>query len=201
MLYSFTGSPEDGAGPVAGLIQDAEGNLYGTTAGNGSDKLGTVFEVSSSGTFTLLHSFVGSPTDGRTPDGGLLPDASGNLFGTTHDGGVSNLGTVFELTSGGTLMLLHSFSGVADGAGPASGLITDAGGNFYGTAGGGGSNELGTVFELTSGGTLIVLHDFAGFGDGANPEAGVISDGAGNFYGTTLNGGAHGFGTVFKLTP
>lgn len=201
LLYSFTGSSDDGAQPVAGLIQDAQGNLYGTTAGNGSDKLGTIFEWSSSGTFMLLHSFVGSPSDGETPDGGLIRDAGGNFYGTTHSGGANSLGTVFELTSGGTLMLLHSFAGTADGAGPAAGVIMDGSGNLYGTTAGGGSNELGTVFELPSGGMPIVLHNFAGLGDGANPEAGVIMDGAGNFYGTTLNGGAHGFGTVFKLTP
>lgn len=201
VLYSFTGSSDDGSQPVAELIQDAQGNLYGATAGNGSDKLGTIFEWSSSGIFMLLHSFVGSPSDGETPDGGLIRDADGDLFGTTHGGGTANLGTVFELPSGGALMLLHSFSGTADGAGPAAGLIMDTSGNLYGSAGGGGSNELGTVFELTSGGILMVLHNFAGFGDGANPEAGLIMDGAGNLYGTTLNGGAHGFGTVFKLTP
>jgi len=201
ILYSFTGSPDDGDAPVAGLIEDAQGNLFGTTGGDGATKLGSIFEVSSNGTFMLLHSFVGGSSDGARPEGALLPDGSGNFFGTTHDGGTSNHGTVFELTSGGALMLLHSFAGTVDGAGPDGGLIADASANLYGTAAGGGSNSLGTVFELTTGGTLIVLHDFAGFGDGANPEAGLISDGAGNFYGTTLNGGAHGFGTVFKLTP
>jgi uncharacterized repeat protein (TIGR03803 family) len=130
VLYSFTGS--DGAGPLASLIADSAGNLYGTTSGGGTGLCnngtgcGVVFKVSPSGTETVLHSFMES--DGAFPEAGLITDNAGN--GTTFRGGAS--GVVFKLSPGGTETVLHSFAG-SDGRNPQAGLILDSAGNLYGT--------------------------------------------------------------------
>ncbi len=147
--YSFTGGPTDGEAPEAGLVMDAKGNLYGTTAVGGASGDGTVFEVSGKGKEIVLYSFAGGPTDGEQPEAGLVMDATGNLYGATVMGGASNLGTVFERSTTGAVTLLHSFTGGTDGATPYAGLIMDASGNLYGTAFEGGASNFGTVFELT----------------------------------------------------
>jgi uncharacterized repeat protein (TIGR03803 family) len=131
--------------------------------------------------------------------GKLFMDSSGNLYGTTCNGGVNNLGTVFVLDGSSNLTVLHSFSGT-DGAGPSAGLIMDSSGNLYGTTCNGGVNNLGTVFKLDGSGNLTVLHSFSGT-DGAGPSAGLIMDSSGNLYSTTASGGAYDYGTVFKLDP
>jgi uncharacterized repeat protein (TIGR03803 family) len=196
-LHSFTGG-DDGANPVASLIADAAGNLYGTTPYGGASGYGTVFALTPSGTETVLHSFTGGD-DGGYPAAGLIADASGNLYGTTGFGGDAGYGTVFRVTQSGTETVLHSFTN-ADGAYPLAGLIADAAGNLYGTTEGGGANGYGTVFKLTPSGTETVLHSFTN-ADGAFPLAGLIADADANLYGTTNNGGASGYGTVFKVTP
>src|ERR1022692_2790827 len=212
VLHSFSGGA-DGTHPYAGLIFDAAGNLYGTTDLGGAYGYGTVFELTpaAGGTWTekVLHNFNNEGTDGIERLGPLIIDAAGNLYGTTYQGGAYNsYGTVFELTpaAGGTWTekVLHSFGNGTDGLIPYGGLIFDAAGNLYGTTGYGGTNDLGTVFELTpaAGGTWTeqVLHSFGSGTDGAYPYAGLIFDGAGNLYGTTSGGGtAHG--TLFELTP
>jgi uncharacterized repeat protein (TIGR03803 family) len=210
VLHSFTGS--DGANPFAGLIADSSGNLYGTTNGGGNPAInaGVVFELSPSGTYTVLHSFCSSTgcSDGTSSQAGLIADSSGNLYGTTPGGGVpgtcssSGCGVVFELSPSGTYAVLHSFTGSFDGAIPAAGLIADSNRNLYGTteftAGVGTGN--GVVFKLSSSGTYTVLHSFTG-SDGANPFAGLLADSSGNLYGTTGYGGASNDGVVFKLSP
>jgi uncharacterized repeat protein (TIGR03803 family) len=191
VLYSFTGG-SDGALPFAGVIADAAGNLYGTTIDGGAGGQGTVFQLDPSGTLTVLY----SPDDG-SPWAGLLADAAGNLYGTIDAG--DGPGTIFQLTPSGTLNVLHRFTG-RDGAIPHGRLIADAAGNLYGTTHNGGTSGYGTVFQLDSSGTVTVLHSFTGGSDGAYPEAGLIADTAGNFYGTTYGGGAGGQGTVFQVT-
>ena len=209
VLHSFAVS--DGAQPSAGLIADAAGNLYGTTAIGGASTncpspaapvgCGTVFKLTTTGTFSVLHSFTLS--DGAQPSAGLIADAAGNLYGTTAVGAPGVAGTVFELTPTGTLTVLHGFAR-GEGEQPQAGLIADAAGNLYGTTAGGGASTncgafgCGAVFKLTPTGTLSVLHNFTG-SDGAEPFAGLIADAAGNLYGTTVLGGASGDGTVFKL--
>ncbi|MHB1814869.1 MAG: choice-of-anchor tandem repeat GloVer-containing protein [Steroidobacteraceae bacterium] len=150
VLYSFAGTTiHDGAYPRAGLIMDGSGDLYGTTSAGGTYDLGTVFEISTSGTETVLHSFAGGTSDGSDPNGGLLLGSSGSLYGTTSTGGAYDLGTVFKLSSDGTEVLLHSFAGgTTDGSSPKAGLIVDSAGNLYGTTSAGGVNDDGTVFEL-----------------------------------------------------
>jgi uncharacterized repeat protein (TIGR03803 family) len=152
VLHSFKGPP-DGASPSAGLLRDAEGNLYGTTTNGGeSYNAGTVFELSSSGKERVLHRFrVGYHVqhDGIYPYTAVVRDAEGNLYGTTGQGGLNGAGVVYEITADGTEKILHSFcSGdCSDGAYP-NGLIMDAKGNLYGTAFGGGVNKNGTVFMI-----------------------------------------------------
>jgi uncharacterized repeat protein (TIGR03803 family) len=195
-LASFNGT--DGAEPEAALVMDGSGNLYGTTAAGGASGDGTVFElVHGSGTVTTLVSFNG--TNGGEPFAGLLLDGSGNLYGTTAGGGASNDGTVFELAKGGnTVTTLASFSGT-DGASPYSTPIMDGSGNLYGTTAFGGASGDGTVFELVHrSGTITTLASFNKT-NGADPQAGLVRDSSGNLYGTTFEGGATGYGTVFGL--
>jgi uncharacterized repeat protein (TIGR03803 family) len=171
---------------------DSGGNLYGTATYGGAFGDGTVFELAhGSGTLTTLSAFDG--TNGSDPVGALIMDGSGNLYGTTAHGGASGAGTVFELANGsGTITTLASFSGT-DGATPEAGLIMDSSGNLYGTTVGGGASGYGTVFELANGSAIITtLASFNGT-NGYWPYAGLIMDGSGNLYGTTLGG------TVFKL--
>lgn len=200
VLYSFKGTP-DGAAPFAGLIQDATGNFYGTTAEGGANRKGTVFKMNAAGKFKVLHTFAGP--DGATPFGGLIRDQARSLYGTTLYGGDHDLGTVFKLDPAGHHEVLYSFSG-ADGAYPQSGLIRDGAGNLYGTTALGGASDFGTVFKLDNAGNHQLLYSFpGGFSgpDGAAPFGGVIRDAAGNLYGTTNSGGLYGWGTVFKLGP
>jgi len=213
VLYNFKGSP-DGSTPVAGLVRDAAGNLYGTTNVGGNNN-GTVFEVTSQGTEKILHTFKGNP-DGSQPWAGLVQDAAGNLYGTTAYGGAFNFGTVFKVTKAGKERVLYSFRGAPDGATPFAGLIRDSAGNLYGTTlhggsgscNGGGAQGCGTVFMLSAGGTETVLYSFAGGTDGERPAAGLVRDSAGNLYGTTVEGGGtncsdpfvNGCGTVFMIS-
>jgi len=216
VLYSFNGTP-DGSRPLAGLIFDTAGNLYGTTQFGGTSGNGTVFMVTPAGAETVLYSFLGA-NDGEFPAAGLLRDTSGNLFGTTQFGGSIcggvgiGCGTVFELTPTATgsysETVLYRFSVGTDGANPRAGLIADAAGNLYGTTFYGGSScpplSCGTVFRLAPNGNgtyaETVLYAFTG-NDGANPIGGLIADAVGSLYGTTSYGGTSGDGTVFKLTP
>ena len=199
VLYTFTGKPADGSLPMAGLIRDPAGNLYGTTFYGGASDFGTVFKLDTTGTETILHSFTGG-TDGANPGAGLVRDGAGNLYGTTFYGGESGFGTVYKLDRNGAETVLHSFAGSPlDGQEPTAGLIRDAAGNFYGTTITGGASNLGTVYKLDTTGKETVLYSFTGRPDGKFPWAGLVRDAAGNFYGTTLYGGASDFGTVYKL--
>jgi len=203
VLYSFTGG-SDGAYPLASLVTDASGNFYGTTEQGGTSGLGVVFKLAPGGTETVLHSFTGGGDDGANPLANLIMDASGNLYGTTVYGGADDLGTVFEVSPGGSETVLHSFAG-SDGALPVASVVMDGAGNLYGTTAQGGASTncgggCGTVFKLApGGGSETVIHSFSG-SDGANPEAAVILVGAGNLYGTTEVGGANDEGTVFEVS-
>lgn len=161
--------------------------------------------AASAQTFTILHSFTGQP-DGNGPNGGLVLDASGNLYGTTRLGGVSYHGTAFKLSPSGNETVLYSFV-AAYGASPNSTLVRGTKGTFYGTTNRGGAYDLGTVFKVDKKGHETVLHSFAGGADGAFPNA-LIRDSDGNLYGTASEGGGGsgcyygaGCGLVFKLDP
>jgi uncharacterized repeat protein (TIGR03803 family) len=212
-FFSFAGT--NGANPTsAGLIADAAGNLFGTTAA-GPVQLGggTVFEVAkTAGGYasapTVLAGFSGDP-DGSAPQAGLVADTAGDLFGTTTAGGTNNAGTVFEVAkiAGGyasTATILVSFNS-KDGAVPVANLVTDAAGDLFGTTSEGGPGGAGTVFEIakTAAGyasTPTTLVGFTGInGEGAGPHAGLIADAAGDLFGTTAGGGTSGEGTAFEV--
>src|ERR1039458_4056797 len=125
LIYSFGPSPA-GASPVASLVLDSMGNLYGTTLDGGADRFGTVFKITPSGAETVLHSFPANSLDGALPEAGLVMDSNGNLYGTTSSGGVHGVGTVFEVTSTGTETVLYSFTGGPDGGIPYGGLVLDS---------------------------------------------------------------------------
>jgi uncharacterized repeat protein (TIGR03803 family) len=206
ILYSFINAT-DGAFPVAGLAQDATGNLFGTASTGGVmncasalfSKCGTVFKVDTANQFSVVYSFQGASSgpDGGTPESSLLLDAAGNLFGTTNVGGNAppcftgeSCGTIYQVTPAGKESRLHSF-GNGDGAAlPDAALVRDAAGNFYGLSS-------GNVFKLDSTGKESVLFTFTGNDNLASGE--LVQDAAGNLYGVTASG-TSGFGTVFKLT-
>jgi len=207
-LVSFTGNSGafPGNDPVAGLISDGNGNLFGTTSSGGTSNDGTVFELSGPGhTFSSILSFTGTSgaSPGATPQASLTSDGDGNLFGTTSSGGTSNDGTVFELAGlSHTFSSLFSFTGTSGaypGFSPQGNLTSDGNGNLLGTTAEGGSSNYGTVFELAgSSHTFSLVHTFA-YGDGAYPLSGLTSDGNGNLFGTTERGGSSVDGTVFEL--
>ena len=214
-LHDFGGVNADGRGPIADLIFDASGNLYGTTGGGGTDGVGTVFELRPRAEGEkVLYSFPMNKKQGRYPNGSLVFDASGNLYGTTMYGGAYDSGTVFKLKRSGenwTEEVIYVFNYQdSGGSQPAAGLVIDAAGNLYGTTyfgngtgcGGGGC---GTAFELmpSAGGgwTEKVLHSFGNGMDGYGPYGRLVFDSSGNLYGNTLYGGAYVWGTIFRLTP
>ncbi|MFY9980818.1 MAG: choice-of-anchor tandem repeat GloVer-containing protein [Candidatus Sulfotelmatobacter sp.] len=204
-LYSFCSQPgcTDGSTPYAGLVQAANGNLYGTTLEGGANGYGTIFEITPAGQLTTLYSFCSQTdcTDGLQPSAGLVQGSDGNFYGTTYGGGANGTGTIFEITLAGQLTTLYSFcsqTNCADGSFPLAGLV-QVGGNFYGTTVGGGS-DYGTVFEITSAGQLTTLYTFSLI-DGGLPEGGLVQASNGNLYGLTLFGGNRLSGTVFTLPP
>ncbi|MGD0058746.1 MAG: choice-of-anchor tandem repeat GloVer-containing protein [Verrucomicrobiia bacterium] len=198
-LYSFTGG-DDGATPIAGLFQGSDSNFYGMTTRGGVNDTGTVFQITSAGTLTTLHSFTGG-ADGGYPLGGLIQGSDGNFYGTTSQGGANNTGTVFQITSAGTLTTLYSFLGGTNGAIPEAGLVQATDGNFYGTTSIGGSNTYGTVFSIRSNGAFTSVYQF-NKADGRYPGAALIQSTSadGYFFGTTRLGGAGGDGTAFKVS-
>ncbi len=220
VAYHFQGGENDGANPQAGLVMDASGNLWGTTSNGGAHNLGTIFKLSSigGGMFqkSFLYSFAGYPSDGAHPLSKLVLDSSGNLYGTTFEGGAENKGTVFELEASGTEVVLYSFTG-RNGLLPRAGVVFDANGNLWGTTSKGGMTATGavstqgTVFGLTEVEGVwgeSFLYSFRGLpdGDGANPYGAVTLDSAGDVFGTTKAGGAGctfsagGCGVVFELS-
>ena len=202
VLHIFEGG--DGALPGAGLLRDASGNLYGTTYEGGDLGLGVVFKLDSAGNETVLHSFIAQDRDGEFPEGALVGDRSGNLYGTTLQGGKHGLGTVFKLnTKSGREQTLYNFGG-KDGENPEASLLRDPMGNLYGTVTDGGTGHAGAIFKVDTAGTEALVYSFTGGSDGRTPSADLIHDAAGNFYGTTHNGGNFscyflGCGVVFKL--
>ena len=217
VLHAFTGPPDGIDRSGGGVLVDGAGNVYGVTAeggtsGNCGSGCGTVFEISVGGVYTVLYNFQGvtaSTSDGSSPGSPLIADDAGNLYGTTYSGGstgCSQCGSIFKLAPGGTETVLYAFQGGSDGRNPNGGLVRDAQGNLYGTASAGGDlkcirkTSCGLVFRLAPDGAFTILHAFEK-ADGIYPMAGLTIDADGNLYGTTSQGGASNFGTVFELTP
>jgi|SRR5579863_5638193 len=206
-LHSFcpVAGCADGKVPNPGLIQATDGDFYGTTFHGGSGAFGTVFKIASDGTFTNLYTFCSqqSCTDGEWPFAGLIQAANGSFYGTTETGGAKGHGTVFKITSGGTLSIVYSFCEIAkcpDGEFPLSGLVQATNKNFYGTTSYGGVNKRGTIFSLTSGGTLTTLHNFDGT-DGELFLSALLQATDGTFFGTSREGGTtNNDGTIFSIS-
>jgi len=207
VLYSFCGT--DGAYPIASVIRDVSGALYGTTIGGGSIGCGTTFKLTGS-TLTTLHSFA-CGSDGGDPLG-VVVDKRGNLYGIANIGGANNNGVIYEISGSGQYSVIYTFcsaSGCADGASPSGGLLMDTAGSLYGTTvyGGGSACSLGcgTIFKLSKTGNSwdeTVLHSFTG-GDGQSPADITMGNGGRRqilILGTTSRGGSGGGGTVFKMS-
>jgi uncharacterized repeat protein (TIGR03803 family) len=205
-LYSFTGG-DDGANPGAGLVLGGDGNFYGTTRSGGTNNWGTVFKISTNGALTNMFSFNG--TNGASPNG-LVQGSDGNFYGTTEVGGNAmglavdlEPGTVFKITTNGTLT---SYT-LSDGAGPTTGLVQGRDGNLYGTTYNGGAGGYGTVFKISTNGVQTNLYSFSSSSGsiipgpgGAWPAAGLIQASDGYLYGTSTAGGTTGDGTVFQIS-
>jgi uncharacterized repeat protein (TIGR03803 family) len=215
-LLSFDG--DDGIRPSSGLIRATDGNFYGTAIEGGINNMGTVFKITPEGALTTVHNFEGGH-EGINPIGGLIQASDGELYGTTSNGGEGTAcfynggcGTVFKITMKGKLTTLYRFCSQAnctDGADPVAGLVQASDGNFYGTTfyggdvGCGSSDGCGTVFEITPGGMLTTLHAFCSqtnCPDGVSILGGLLQATDGIFYGTTQQGGAYNYGTVFSLS-
>jgi len=197
----------DGGAPEGGLVQGRDGYFYGTTEYSGTYNWGTVFRVSLNGELTSLYSFMGT-NDGAYPHAGLVQGNDGNLYGTTPSDIVSieglptivGAGGVFKISTNGVLLNLHSFTGGSDGGFPEAGLAQGRDGNLYGTTGGGGTGDNGTVFKISTNGVLTSLYSFSGGNDGRFPYAALVQSSDANLYGTTFDGGTNGYGTVFKIS-
>ena len=214
-MHSFKDG-NDGAYPEAMLVQGRDGYFYGTTAYGGSSigytGAGTLFKISTNGALTSLYSFTGG-NDGSFPNG-LVQGSDGYFYGTTSDkGGTNSAGTVFKMSTNGTMATLYSFTDSAnDGGYPEAMLVQGSDGYFYGTTAYGGSSfgygGAGTVFEISTNGALTTLYEFGEVTnangvelDGANPFAALVQGSDGNFYGMTAYGGTNADGTVFKMVP
>jgi uncharacterized repeat protein (TIGR03803 family) len=196
VLHSFAFA--DGDYPRGSLVQGSDGNFYGLTQVGGTNGYGTIFRISATGTgFTVLRSFAAA--DGEYPRGTLVQGSDGNFYGLTPAGGTNGYGTIFKIdATGTTYTVLRSFA-AADGEYPYGSLVQGSDGNFYGLTYGGGANTYGTIFKIGATGTgFTVLRSFAA-ADGENPRGTLVQGSDGNFYGLTYDGGANGYGTIFKM--
>lgn len=196
-LTSFAGT--NGSGPAAGLVQDGDGSLYGTTYGDGLPRYthGSVFKIGTDGGLTNLVVFNG--LNGGIPKAALIRSSDGHFYGTTSNGGKNGYGTVFKMSANGVLTNLAAF-GNTNGGSPSARLLQDGAGNFFGTTAAGGANGgYGTVFKLGSNGMLTTLVAFANT-NGARPFSGLVFGDDGWLYGTTRDGGTADQGTVYKIS-
>ena len=198
-------SGQTGIFPTADLTWSG-GKAYGVNFWSGNYGSGTIFRwyiQKNKAQFNVLYAFQNG-LDGQQPNGTLVRDTAGNLYGTTSDGGAGSAGTLFKLDPSGNLTVLYTFG--ADAARPRGNLVRDAKGNFYGTTQIGGAYGYGTVFKFDASGNETIIHSFTGGSDGGYPYGGVIRDAKGNLYGTTYQGGdlvncpgGIGCGVVFKI--
>ncbi|MBV9571298.1 MAG: hypothetical protein JO056_08665 [Alphaproteobacteria bacterium] len=197
ILHAFSGG--DGANPAAGLLDGKKGLFYGTTVSGGAHNAGTVFSISTGGTFTTLHSFD-AESDGASPYATPIQDKLGNLYGTAVAGGPGGGGTIYKLAPDGTFTVIHAFSNDLNGDFPQTSLVLVKG-KLYGTTDyyGDPSCGCGTVFEAGMDGTLNVLHTFTGKPDGFYPFSGLTRGPNGYLYGDTELGGTGDQGTIYRI--
>jgi uncharacterized repeat protein (TIGR03803 family) len=197
LLHAFGGT--DGENPNPGLVLDTFNNAYGTTQYGGAYGSGVVFKVTSAGDESVEYSFDGGAS-GAYPNGGLVRDGEGNLYGTTYQGGAYNYGTIFKITALDQFTVLYSFPGGVSGANPYADLSLDQKGNIFGVTSTGGVHNFGTIFKLDASGNETVLHSFGEEAYGIHPS-GLIIDASGDLYGTTYQGGKYNYGSVFEVVP
>jgi len=193
---------QDGDGPIS-LIQGSSGKFYGATLASGGSDTGTVFSLTGVGTEAAIYAFGASASDASAPEESIIQGSDGNFYGTTLSGGADNQGTIFQLTPGGTVTILHSFAGgKSDGQIPFASLIQGTDGNFYGTTAQGGASTFGIAFKITAAGVFTLLHSFSdSTTDGGAPYAPFGEGTDGNFYTATAGGGSNNLGAIVKMTP
>ncbi|QMU29621.1 choice-of-anchor tandem repeat GloVer-containing protein [Adhaeribacter radiodurans] len=199
VLHHFN-KPTDGGNSYGSLTQGKDGNFYGMTYSGGTFNYGTIFRISSTGTFKVVHHL--QTLDGTYPDRNNLVSASdGNLYGMIRTGGNNGTGTIFKLTTAGAFNVIRHLDYRNDGGRPTSSLVQGADGALYGTTSQGGTNGYGTIFKITTKGTLTVLHHLEVKTDGGTPMGALYRNSDGNFYGLNSDGGKAFYGTIFKITP
>lgn len=198
VLRSFNGTT-DGGSSYSSLTMGTDGNLYGITYSGGTFNLGTIFKITTGGTFTVLRSFNGT-TDGGNSQSDLTLATDGNFYGTCYSGGTTGNGTIFKITPSGTYTVLKNLASTTDGATPYGNLFQNSDGVLFGMNRGGGANNNGTAFKITTAGVYTVLHSFVSATEGSTPNGGFVKGDDGDFYGMTSYGGVNVGGTAFKMT-
>jgi|HubBroStandDraft_1064217.scaffolds.fasta_scaffold00437_11 uncharacterized repeat protein (TIGR03803 family) len=199
-IYNFTDSPTSGANPwYVTLVQGTNGSFYGTTYNGGKNVSGTIFSVTPGGQQKILYSFAGGTTDGAYPTGGLTLGTDGNFYGTTQQGGSQSEGIIFKITPTGTYTILHNFNSFIDGAFPWGPPILASDGNFYGTSSGGGPNDRGLVYKITSSGTFSEVYRFD-VTHGYSPIAPPTQGADGFLYIPVAQGGTYFCGTIVQIS-
>lgn len=198
VLRSMNRTP-DGGNSYSSLTEGKDGDLYGITYGGGTYSYGTIFKITTTGTFTVLR-HLNSATDGSSAQGDLIQAADGNFYGMCFYGGVNGNGTIFKISPTGAFSVLRSLSWITDGSNPLGSLMQNTDGNLYGMTSGGGSGSSGVFFKITTAGAYTVLHSFVSATEGDAPKGGLVRGTDGNLYGMASNGGSNLWGTAFKLT-
>ncbi len=196
ILHNFTGYPSDGTDPIGAMVQGNDGAFYGVTWEGGASNLGTIFQITSNGTYTLLHNFVGRPADGAYPRSGLILGSDGNLYGTTLNGGSANDGAIYKVTSSGQVTIVYSLcsqTNCADGFSPVVPLLQHTNGKFYGSTSG---NSLGGSYFYSLDLGLAPFVKLVNWGGKVGNTVELLGQGFTGTTGVSFNGVPAGFKNV-----